>query len=240
VSNPAESPAREPADPVQRWRVVFRRSADAPDAVVRDARRAWDQSLTESGLPAAGLDAGSRPKLALAAPLAAGVAGERELVDVWLTARLPRWQVREALERNLPPGHELVDLYDVWLRTPSLPGQVAASVYRCPLSEGREAGPIADAARDMLEAHQLPRERPKGDSIVVYDLRPMIEDVAIEETDDGGHDLVMILCHHPERGIGRPEEVLAELAARLGADSPPVAVDRLVRERIVLADEDPD
>ena len=42
----------------------------------------------------------------------------------------------------------------------------------------------------------------------------------------------MELRHDPEKGVGRPEEVLAELSARSG-----VALDDaiLVRERLVLA-----
>ena len=44
----------------------------------------------------------------------------------------------------------------------------------------------------------------------------------------------MELRHDPEKGVGRPEEVLAELAGRSG-----VALDGavIVRERLVLAPE---
>ena len=41
--------------------------------------------------------------------------------------------------------------------------------------------------------------------------------------------------HDPERGVGRPEEVLAALAERMGVE---LAFSELVRERIVLAGDD--
>lgn len=238
MSVTAEPLVREPVDPVQRWRVVFRRAANPPDAVVRDAKRAWEQCLIDSGLPAAGLDSDKgRPKLALAAPLAAVVIGERELLDLWLTVRLPRWQVREALVGALPPSHDLVDLYDVWLRAPALPGQVTASVYRCRIPEDVAEGQVAAAAREMLAADRLPRDRAKGDSLITYDLRAMLEDVEVDRAVDGSYELVMVLRHHPQRGIGRPEEVLAELSDRLGTGAIGAAGETLVRERIILADE---
>jgi radical SAM-linked protein len=219
---------------------VFARAAFPPVAVLRDAKRGWERALMDSGLPVSGLEhSHGKPRVALAAPLAAGVVGRRELLDIWLTVRLPRWRVREALERTVPEGHEVVDLFDVWLRAPSLPGQVVASVYRCALPADVAEARIADAVSALLAADRLPRERPKGESLVAYDLRPAVQRIALEPTPHGHAELVMVLRHHPERGIGRPEEVLAELSERLGADSIREAASTLVRERIVVADDEP-
>jgi hypothetical protein len=43
----------------------------------------------------------------------------------------------------------------------------------------------------------------------------------------------MTLRHDPEKGVGRPEELLAALAARAGIE---FQVRSLVRERLVLAE----
>ncbi len=203
----------------------------------RDWPAAWELALTGSGLPVAGLDLpASRPRYAVAAPLAQGVPGEAELVDVWLTERLPRWRVREAIEAGLPEGHRLVDLYDVALGEPALPGMVAASVYRITLRhDGPPSEALRGAAEAMLAATTLPRQRPKGDTTVAYDLRPFLDALAIEWFPDGDV-LRMTLRHDPERGVGRPEEVLAELAERAGG---PIPISGLVRERIVLRDRPP-
>jgi Uncharacterized protein conserved in bacteria (DUF2344) len=220
-------------DPAQRWRLVVRREPIDPADAGRGQQAAWEASLRRSGLPLAGVDApGQRPRMATAAPLAAAVQGEAELHDVWLTKRLPRWQVRDALAGVLPPAHTLVDLYDVWLGEPALPGQVVASVYRATIDASRlDAGRIAAAAAEIEAAGSLPRRRTKGDRGVDYDLRPMIERLVVRP-DGPSTVVVMTLRHDPAKGVGRPDEVLAELGDRLGATLTGV---HLTRERIVLA-----
>ena len=68
---------------------------------------------------------------------------------------------------------------------------------------------------------------------MLYDLRPFIGDVVVRGRGEAA-EIVMELRHDPEKGVGRPEEVLAELADRSG-----VALDGavIVRERLVLAPE---
>jgi len=234
-------PSDPPREPVQRWRLVTRREALDPDHQARAQAVAWEASLAASGLPVAGLDApGGRPRLALGAPLPPAVPGERELADVWLTARLPSWRVRDCLASNLPEGWTLVDLYDVWLGEPALSGQVVASVYRAALEAGAPEASLAlrlrDAVSELLAATTVPRERAKGDRTVAYDLRPFVERLEVARTPDGPATLVMELRHDPEKGMGRPEEVLAELSDRLGV---PLPIASIVRERLVLAAERP-
>ncbi len=189
----------------------------------------------------AGLDGPrGRPRFAAAAPLAAAIPGEAELLDVWLTQRLPRWRVREALTAVLPPGHSMVDVYDVWLGEAPLPGRVTASVYRAGLPPDADLVAVRGAARTLCAAVTLPRVRRKGEATIAYDLRPFVE--AIEVADlvtvpDGaptvpGPILRMTLRHDPEKGVGRPEELLAALEEQVGF---PLGVRSLVRERLVLA-----
>ena len=211
------------------------RDADAGLAGQREQLDAWESALVASGLPVAGLDAPRpKPRLAPAAPLAASVAGEAELVDTWLVERLPRWQVRDSLAPHLPAGYRLVDVYDVWLGEAALPGRVVASVFRA-LVEGDAAvaAALAAAATAMLAAPSLPRQRRKGETLVAYDLRPFLDQITIEADGAGTVTLRMTLRHDPEKGIGRPEEVLAELGERAGGD---LVAGRIVRERLVLGE----
>jgi hypothetical protein len=229
-------------EPVQRWRLALQRtSLDSGPA-----QKAWLSDLVHglvaAGLPIAGTDAvPPRPRVTIAAPLPAGIPGEGELVDVLLTAREPAWRVREAAASALPEGDALVACFDVWLGAPSLPGQVAASVYRmvvaAPASAGgREAllGRLRDAAAAMLAAPSLPRMRRKGDTEVPYELRPFLAGLEADRQSDDGIAVRAVLRHDPEKGIGRPEEVLAELAERTDTE---LAARMVVRERLVLADE---
>jgi hypothetical protein len=177
-----------------------------------------------------------KPKLTLAAPLAASLAGEAELADLWLTRRLPAWQVREVLGAAVPPGYRLLDVYDVWLGEPALPGQVIASVYRARVAALRATDRLREATVELLGAETLPRLREKGTSTVSYDLRPFLEQLevsgAVDAAGAAATVLRLTLRHDPEKGIGRPEEALAALAELVGS---PLEPRTIVRERLVLA-----
>lgn len=242
VPDPSESPERPapsaPREAVQRWRLVLARGRLDADAGQREQLTAWEHALTRSGLPVAGLDATPpRPRFAVAAPLAASIPGEAELVDVWLVERVPAWRVREGLSASMPAAHRLLDAYDVWPGAPALPGQVAASVYRAEARhEDVDPAALATACDDVLACRTLERERAKGGGTVRYDLRPFIEALDVDAQGDVVA-LRMTLRHDPERGIGRPDEVLAALADRMGDSAPTVSA--LVRERLVLAPPPP-
>lgn len=234
--NPPDRPT-QPREAVQRWRLVLERGPLEAGAGQREQLAAWEAALVASGLPAAGLDATPpRARVAHAAPLAAAIPGEAELADVWLTERLPAWRVREALAASIPDGWRLVEVYDVWPGAPALPGQVVASVYRATLAGATDTERLRTAARSLLDATTLPRERQKGDGVVRYDLRPFLDAIEVARDPAAEHGealtLRMTLRHDPERGIGRPDETLAALADAYGAA---LEVRALVRESLVLA-----
>jgi hypothetical protein len=133
-----------------------------------------------------------------------------------------------------------VDVYDVWLGEAPLPGRVSASVYRAGLQPAVDVAAVRTAAETLLAAVALPRERRKGEVSIAYDLRPFVEEIEVAEAvgDPGGTPgiagpvLRMTLRHDPEKGVGRPEELLAALEEGVGF---PLEVRLLVRERLVLA-----
>lgn len=201
--------------------------------------------MLDSGLPVLVSDGPrSRPRLSFGAPLPVGVAAEADLIDLVLTERVPTWRVREALEPRLPEGWTLVDLYDVWLAGPALPGLVVAADYRILVEAADAAGEedaaiepadvaarVDAAARRLVEARTLPRRRVKGGGTVEYDLRPLLVDVCL--VDVGPPIAIGVRTRFdPERGAGRPDEVVAALADAAGIELAPRSV---VRERLVLA-----
>ena len=163
-----------------------------------------------------------------------GVAGEAELIDVYLTERWPAWRVREQLSARLPDGWTLVDLYDVWLAGPALPGRIVAADYRIALGGGVSATAVEAACGELMAAQAIPRERMKGGASVRYDLRPLLADVTMVAT--GPPVVVRARTRfRPELGTGRPDEVIAALADAAGE---PLEAASIVRERLVLADDD--
>jgi hypothetical protein len=244
---PDEAPTSGRTTPIearQRWRLTFCRDLrpGEPGLVGRDYFAGWEDALGRSALPIAETAAG-RPRFSLAAPLPASSAGEAELAELWLTARIPAWRVREALTPLLPDDHRISDLEDVWMGGPALAGRVAAADYRVTLAGEPDGRAIEAACRRLLDATSLPRSRAKGGAVKSYDLRPLLISVRIGDSEtadsiDGrGNQPVVVRLRtriHPELGSGRPEEVLAALADEMGV---PLRPAETVRERLVLADE---
>lgn len=233
VAGDAVEPSRTPtnAAPRQRWRLVLARAEDAPRIAGRELTDAWEDALEATGLPVHRATGRARTRVAFAAPLQLGLVAERELADVFLAERVPLWRVREALTERLPAGWRLVDLHDVWVGGPPLAGRVIAADYRIELADRPEPDRLAEAARALLEARELPRVRQKGEGSVVYDLRPLLVEVSV---DGAGTAIRARTRIHPELGTGRPEEVLAALGERLGRA---LQVRAIVREGLIVSGE---
>jgi radical SAM-linked protein len=234
------SRAIPPAEPRQRWRVRFRRRADAPPLPQREQLAAWEASLVAGGLPLVGLDLPiPRPRIVVAVPLGVGMAAEGELVDLFLVDRRTVDEVRAALAASLPAGHELVDLHDVWLGEPSLSGRVIAADYRLEVAripDTPDRATLETAIGQILRASTLPRTRDKGGRSVAYDLRPLLAGIdVLPATPEEPTTLLIRTRFDPERGVGRPEEAFAAIAERIGV---PLEIGSIVRERLILAGDD--
>jgi radical SAM-linked protein len=236
-------PRAAPPEARQRWRLTFCRDRDPSEHGLggRDYSVAWEDALGRSGLPIAETAAG-RLRFSLAAPLPTSASGEAELAELWLTARVPTWRLREALTPTLPAGHRITDVEDVWMGAPALTGRVAAADYRLTLADEVDERAVAAACGRLLEATSLPRSRAKGGAVKSYDLRRLLISIQIggrarADTVEGRPERVVVRLRtriHPELGSGRPEEVLAALGDELGI---PIEAAETVRERLVLADE---
>ena len=161
-------------------------------------------------------------------------------------------EVRERLAGSLPTGHELIEVHDVWLGAPALSGQVVAADYRMNVTILSGAMPdavaLAGGIRRLLAAAALPRTRDKGGRAIPYDLRPLVAgievqpnigarpgDAATEPTPLRAVQLRIRTRFDPERGVGRPEEVLAALSELSGMS---LTAQSTTRERLLLAGEE--
>jgi radical SAM-linked protein len=228
AANAESKPATVPLEPRQRWRLIFRRFAGAPPLQQKELLAAWQDGLAACGLPLVPPD---RPRLSFAAALPVGMPAERELVDILLSERRPVDEVRRAVVGALPAGHELIELHDVWLGEPALPGQAAAADYRVELKGEPNGAALAAAGARLLASTSLPRPKPKGGGD--YDLRPLLDDLAV---DPAARPVILRVRTRfdPERGAGRPDEVVAAMVAVAGVD---LNIATIVRERVVLASE---
>lgn len=219
----------------QRWRAVIARGDDALPAVHRAVVEQIEDGLLRSGLPLV-VDArrGGRPRLAFAAPLPLGMVTDREPIDLWLVERRTTDVVRSALRAALPRGYRLTDLYDVWLGAPALAASVRGAEYRVILDpRGGSTAALEEAIDRLLSAVSLPRDRVKGDGVVSYDLRPLVDDIALTTTESAVTLGISVRFDH-NRGSGRPEEVVAALSEAIGR---PIAIASTRRERVLLAED---
>jgi Uncharacterized protein conserved in bacteria (DUF2344) len=224
----------ESTKPRQRWRIVFERDADVAGSLMpgTPALEAFATGLAVAGVAIA--RAGNRSRLALAAPLPVGMSGDRELADMFVAGRYPIAPLRLAVERALPAGHRLVDLHDAWLGEPALAAQLEAADYRIVLAPvGGGADALDATCRRLLEADSLPRLRTRGGRVIEYDLRPLLADVGA--SDSGESTVLKIRTRFsPERGVGRPEDVLATIAEAAGV---PLTARQTSRVRLWLASD---
>jgi radical SAM-linked protein len=225
----------------QRWRLTVCRGPEARHVAHRDVVAGWEAALRASGMPLANTAAARpRPRILFAAPVPVGMLGERELIDVGLTECRQVHEVRELVGAAAPTGYRLVDLHDVWIGAPALPSLVVAADYRAAVTAGpgSRVGDMLDGAiADLMASQRIDMRREKGGGAVTVDIRPHLLRLRRATGQDGSIRLDMRLLLGGTGGVGRPEEVVAALAQRLGLE---LAVTEVVRARIRLADDQAD
>jgi hypothetical protein len=214
--------------PVQRWRLTFSRGSDGPDQNQREQIAAWHSALEAAGLRDPAAPEPSR--FVLAAPMTAGLTGDRELADLFLPERRTAADVRTPLAGLIPLGHRLVDIHDVWLGEPPLPGLVVAADYSVDVEPSDLAVILREATAALLVATTIGRPKARSDRPTPGNLRPLVIDVRHA----GGGSLWMRLRFDPAIGTGRPEEVVEALAVLAGR---PLTTTRRHRERLWLKGE---
>jgi len=197
----------------------------------------WVEGLARAGVPVAMTEtAHPRPKIAFAAPVPVDALAEREPIDLFLAERLRIADLRPRVLEALPPGHDLVDLFDVWIGEPALAARVVGADYRVEIPD---VDGLTDAFAELLASPRLERPRRKGDGRT-FDLRPLVVSLEVRPADPGrpvaGAVVRMRLRHLQEQGTGRPDDVLAALGDLLGR---PLVATETVRECLVFAGEPP-
>jgi radical SAM-linked protein len=233
----------------QRWRIVFARGEQARYLSHLDAVRSWERAFRRGEIPVATSEGFSpRSKLVFAAPLQLGMLAEHELADLYLAERLTAPGLRARLTESMPRGYTVVELHDVWTGAPALAPRLVAADYRMTLLNVEPAR-LGRAVDRLMSATELPRERRKESRVVRYDLRPLLLDLragrpgaaAGSETATAratagatapdaatpppiaAAGIWMRLRHSQNLGSGRPDEVVAALAAELGMCAMPLA-----------------
>ena len=171
-----------------------------------DLHRSLERTFRRAGLPLTHSQGFTkRPKMNLASALPLGVTGERELGDIWLDEDLPPVDVLKRIRAACPPGIEVHAVEELAEEAPKLQNVVTASDFIVTLLVPLED--LEDRVARLLAAEEILRTRRKKN----YDLRPLILDLRVIDSDETGAQRLAMTLKTREGETGRADEVVAAL-----------------------------
>ena len=196
---------------MQRLRLKFSRGEELQFLSHLDLMRLWERAIRRAGLPLTYSEGFTpHPQIALAAPLSVGITSQAELMDVVLSRWLPPQTFIAQIGEQLPHGIELLEVWPVGSKTPSLQSQVRFVEYRVEVETERESQEVELALKSLLSAKELPWHHLRDTGARYYDLRVLVDDLWLIDCRDSLCVLGMRLrCD--EKGTGRPEQVAKAL-----------------------------
>jgi len=201
--------------PQQRMRVHYAKGDALRYISHLDLARAWERTFRRAELPVAYSQGfNPRPRFQMAAALPVGVTGRAELLDVWLDEKLAPEEIVARLSRGLPTGLDVLAVHEVPLRSPSMQSQMRAAEYQAVVRSTEPVEALDARVQMLMEAPVLLRQRHHKGKWQTYDLRPLIQAVAVEQAKPGSYVLSMRLQASPE-GAGRPDALLEALGLGL-------------------------
>jgi len=213
---------------MQRLRVKLSRGEEIKFISHLDIMRLWERALRRAQIPLAYSEGFSaHPRLSLAAPLPVGVTSEAELMDVFVLKLVsPHW-FTTAASQQLPPGIEILGVYQIALSMPSLQSKVRYAEYRVEVETEKEPEDIESVISSLLSLEHLPWHHQRDTGRRNYDLRALIDALWLI---DWRHPYCTIgmRLRCDSGGSGRPEQV----ASALGFTGYPQSIHRT---KLILA-----
>jgi radical SAM-linked protein len=212
---------------MQRLRIRFSRGEETKYISHLDLLRLWQRALARAGIAIAYSEGFSpHPRMSLAAPLALGVTGESELLDIYLANWSSPHIFSSAMASQLPPGLKIEQVFNIAPALPSLQSQISAAEYKVGIPTEKTQPEVESSVNSLLDKETLPWQHQRDTGIRRYDLRVLIDDIWLEAWRPGFCEIMMRLrCD--SSGSGRPEQV----AAALGFEKYPESIHRV---RLIL------
>jgi radical SAM-linked protein len=177
-----------------------------------DLHALWERATRRAALPLAYTQGfHPQPKIYLASALPLGFSSRCEVVDMRFTQDVDIENMAGILQGVMPTGISILKAEAVDEKAPALQTQVIAAEYEVTITALPEPSDLPgkslmQRSEELLEESTLPRER-RGK---VYDLRPLIEKLAILSDNK-----IFMRLTARQAATGRPEEVLDVLGIAL-------------------------
>lgn len=184
-----------------------------------DLMRAMQRALRRSGLPVK-YSQGFNPHIVLsfAAPLAVGIAGEREVMEVPLEKAMGTEEFLSRLNAALPPELVGIAVRQVDDLHPSPMATLFAAEYR--ITPGESAEEIKQAAGAFLALDTFMAQHRTKSGEKQIDLRPLVFNLLIKP--EGIHAVLSL----NQGGTCKPDLLIAVLASLRQIPVPPCRVTR--------------
>ncbi len=175
-----------------------------------DLLRTFIRSARRAGIPiACSKGFNPQPRFIFAAPLAVGVEGENEYLDLYLMEPWEPDQILESLNIQLPDGLRVHKTKQVDLRRPPLSAIVQAAFYKVFLAPLTPA--LEGAVSAILNAETIMLERKdKKKDLKTLDIRPYIYLLSMKKC-AGEKGMLFMLLATGNKGGTRPQEVMSLL-----------------------------
>ncbi|GIW11925.1 MAG: radical SAM protein [Dehalococcoidia bacterium] len=192
-------------------RLRFRRGEEVKYISHLDLMRLFVRACRRAGLPLAYSGGFSpTPVIAMALPLAVGVVGENEVLEIGFSAEVTPEEVLVRLRPQLPPG---VEVRAAWPAPPvgkALAQLVVAADFIAEVETDRSRTELEQAVREFLTREQVILTRQRGEKTRTFDLRPLVRSLELVDLRDGVAEFHLQLVAENNRA-GRPDDVLAAL-----------------------------
>src|SRR6266498_497643 len=181
-----------------------------------DLHKLWERAARRAALPLAYSQGfHPQPKMNMAAALPLGFSSRCELLDMKLEQDIALESLPTRLNSTLPSGLQVVEVEQVDERAPALQTQVLSAEYEVTLTETVDESELKQKVDSVIESKSIPRER-RGKT---YDLRPLIDELRILESDG-----LPSTQEHTPSGHSTLQKIFMRLAAREGATGRPEEV----------------
>ncbi len=151
------------------------------------------------------------PKISFASPLAVGVAGEREFLEIELTEKLDDRDIITRLNENLIGGIKILAVRQIDNNAKPLMSQISRAAYRmeCPTASAVGPDEIEKIIDRLLQQPEILVQRNVKGKVKTSDIRPGILALKAAMNEDGLQ--IQAELRTGSQGNVRPEEILKEL-----------------------------